>query len=132
MPAEIPDDLVERLRNPNPAVMATVRADGAPVTVATWYLWHDGRVLLNLDGGRARLQHLRRDPRVSLTVFDGDNWYRHISVQGTVTLEDDPDLEWIDRIARHYTGRPYRVRNRPRVNAWLDIERVHTWGFRRR
>lgn len=132
MTAEIPDALVERLRHPNPAVMATVRADGSPVTVATWYLWHDGRALLNLDGGRARLQHLRRDPRVSLTVLDGDQWYRHISLQGSVTLEDDPDLEWIDRIARHYTGRPYRVRNRPRVNAWLDVERVHTWGFQGR
>jgi PPOX class probable F420-dependent enzyme len=119
------------LRAPNPAVMATVGADGAPVTVATWYLWDGGPALLNLDAGRARLRHLHADPRVSLTVLDGSEWHRHVSLRGAVTLEDDPGLEWIDRIARHYTGRPYPNRERARVNAWLAIERVHVWGFPR-
>jgi PPOX class probable F420-dependent enzyme len=123
-------EVVRILRAPNPAVMATVAADGAPVTVATWYLWDGGRILLNLDAGRARLQHLRADPRVSLTVLDGAAWHRHVSVRGPVSLEDDPELEWIDRIARHYTGHPYANRDRARVNAWLSVERVHVWGFR--
>ncbi|HEX6675936.1 MAG TPA: pyridoxamine 5'-phosphate oxidase family protein, partial [Actinomycetes bacterium] len=69
----LPDSLVELLRRPNPAVMATVRPDGAPISVATWYLWEDGRVLLNLDAGRKRLEHLRANPRVSLTVLDSDS-----------------------------------------------------------
>lgn len=124
----LPDDLVEVLRRPNPAVMATVRADGAPVSVATWYLWDDGRILLNLDAERKRVGHLRSDPRVSLTVLDGDSWYRHISVQGTVTLEPDPDLADIDRLARHYTGAQYRNRKRPRITAWLEIHSYHVWG----
>lgn len=126
----LPDDLIEILRRPNPAVMATVRADGAPVSVATWYLWDDGRILLNLDAGRKRMDHLRTDPRVSLTVLDGDAWHRHVSVQGTVVLTPDPDLADIDRLARHYTGAAYRNRERPRVTAWLDIDRFHVWGIR--
>jgi PPOX class probable F420-dependent enzyme len=109
--------------------MATVAPAGAPVTVATWYLWDGGRALLNLDAGRARLRHLRADPRVSLTVLDGADWNRHVSLRGAVTLEDDPALEWIDLIARHYTGHPYPNRTRARVNAWLVIDRVHVWGF---
>ena len=117
------------LRAPNPAVMATVGRDGSPVTVATWYLWDGGPVLLNLDAGRARLRHLRADPRVSLIVLDGADWHRHVSLRGAVTLQDDPALEWIDRIARHYTGHPYPNRDCPRVNAWLVIDRVHVWGF---
>lgn len=126
----IPARFVEVLQRPNPAVMATVRADGAPVSVATWYLWDGGRILLNLDAGRRRLAHLRADPRVSLTVLDGDSWYRHISLRGTVTVEPDPDLTGIDRLARHYTGRPYRDRTRERVDAWLTIEAYHLWGWR--
>jgi PPOX class probable F420-dependent enzyme len=126
----IPARFVEVLKQPNPAVMATVRADGSPVSVATWYVWDGGRILLNLDGERARLAHLRADPRVSLTVLDGDSWYRHISLRGTVTLEPDTDLAGIDRLARHYTRRPYRDRQRPRVNAWLDIDTYHLWGWR--
>jgi PPOX class probable F420-dependent enzyme len=124
----IPDDVVEMLKRPNPAVMATVRPDGSPVSVPTWYLWEDGRILLNLDAGRRRLEHIRADPRISLSVLDRDSWYRHVSVRGTVTLEDDPDLSVIDRIALHYNGEPYPDRDRPRVSAWLDIEAVHVWA----
>ena len=126
----IPEDVIKLLQQPNHAVMATVRADGAPVTVATWYLWDDGRILLNLDAGRKRLDHMRADPRVSLTVLDGDSWYRHISLQGTVTISPDSDLSGIDRLAIHYTGRPYANRERPRVNAWFDTDSYHVWGWR--
>jgi PPOX class probable F420-dependent enzyme len=99
------------------------------VSVATWYLLEDdGRVLLNLDSGRARLKHLRNDPRVSLTVL-GEDWYTHVSLQGkVVSLADDEDLRDIDRLARHYTGKPYSNRERTRVSALVEIDRWHGWG----
>ena len=51
------------LAKPNPAVLATLRSDGHPVTVATWYLLEDDeRVLFNMDHTRSRLKHLQRDP----------------------------------------------------------------------
>ena len=110
--------------------MATVASDGRPVTVATWYLLEDdGTVLLNLDAGRARLAHLRRDPRVSLTALGTGSWYTHVSVQGEVVeVVDDPDLADIDRLSRHYTGRPYPVRDRARVSARVRVDRWHGWG----
>lgn len=123
----IPADVVELLKKPNPAVMATVRPDGTPVSVATWYLWEDGRVLLNLDASRKRLEHMRANPHISLTVLDGDSWYRHVSIQGTVTIEDDPDLSAIDRIAQHYVQTPYPVRDNPRVSAWLTVDTYQVW-----
>lgn len=124
----IPAELQELLGKPNPAVMATVRPDGAPVSVATWYLWEDGHALVTMDAERRRLEHVRHDPRVSLTVLDGDRWYVHVSVQGRATLLDDPGLEGTDRIARHYTGKPYSNRERPRVLARIDVDRWHVWG----
>lgn len=126
----LPEHVIKLLQRPNHAVMATVRPDGAPVTVATWYLWDDGRILLNLDAGRKRLDHMRADPRISLTVLDGDSWYRHVSLQGTVTMSPDTDLSGIDRLALHYNGKPYANRQRPRVNAWFDIDSYHVWGLR--
>ena len=65
----LPQAAVEMLAKPNPAVIATLRPDGQPVTAATWYLWDDGRILVNMDEGRKRLQHMRNDPRVTLTVL---------------------------------------------------------------
>jgi hypothetical protein len=51
-------------------------------------------------------------------------------MQGTVTVEADPDLTNIDRVARHYTKRPYRRRDQQRISAWLEIQTYHVWGFR--
>ncbi|GAA1308427.1 PPOX class F420-dependent oxidoreductase [Pseudonocardia xinjiangensis] len=116
------------LGNPNPAVIGTVRRNGAPVTVATWYLYRYERIVVNMDSGRRRLDHIRQDPRVSLTVLDRDDWGTHVSMQGRLTLLDDHDLRDIDEIARHYTGQAYPQRDRPRVTGVLDIETWHGWG----
>jgi PPOX class probable F420-dependent enzyme len=126
----LPPQVLELLAKPNPAVMATIAADGRPVTVATWYLLEDdGTILLGLDSGRARLDHLRRDPRVSLTALAQDDWYTHVSVQGRVgEIVDDEGLRDIDRLSRHYTGEPYARRDRPRVSTHLTIERWHGWS----
>ncbi|CAL9349608.1 hypothetical protein SUDANB6_00438 [Streptomyces sp. enrichment culture] len=125
----LPPEAVDLLRRPNPCVMATLRSDGTPVSTPTWYLWQDGRVLINLDGGRVRLKHLRRDPRVTLTVLDKDDWYTHVTLIGRVALlQDDDGLADIDRISEHYTGEPYPDRVRARVSAWIEVERWHGWG----
>ena len=123
----LPPELQEVLVKPNPAVVGTVRPDGTPNTVATWYLWEDGRALLNMDEGRRRLEYLRSNPTVSLTVLDGDEWHRHITLHGRVTLHDDAGLTDIDRIAKHYTGSPYARRDRARVSGWVEIESWHAW-----
>lgn len=126
---KIPAEFDEVLSRPNPAVVATVRADGQPVSVPTWYAYTEGRILLNMDAGRKRLEYLRNDPRVSLTVLNGDDWYSHLSVQGRVAeFSDDTDLSGIDRLSTLYTGQPYENRERPRVNAWVEVESWHSWG----
>jgi len=129
----LPDELRELLAKPNPAVIATVRPDGQPVTVATWYVLDGDRSLVNMEDSRKRLDHLRQDPRVSLTVLDEASWYTHVSMQGrVVALVDDDDKADIDRIARHYTGRDYQVRDRGRISAWIEIDRWHGWGAARK
>ena len=126
----LPDDVAALLARPNPAVMATVAKDGRPVTVATWYLVEDdGTILLNLDARRARLRHLRADPRVSLTALAEGDWYTHVSIQGRVTrIADDEGLVDIDRLSRHYTGRDYPTRDRPRVSVHVTVDKWHGWG----
>jgi PPOX class probable F420-dependent enzyme len=125
----LPDDVRALLARPNPAVVTTLRPDGQPVSVATWYLLDGHRVLVNMDEGRRRLEHLRSDPRVSLTVLDEESWYTHVSLVGRVVeTADDEGLRDIDRLSHHYRGRPYPTRDRARVSAWIEIERWHGWG----
>ncbi|MFH0245642.1 PPOX class F420-dependent oxidoreductase [Streptomyces sp. HK10] len=125
----LPEAAVTMLGKANPAVITTLRPDGQPVSTATWYLWEDSRVLVNMDEARKRLRHVRNDPRVTLTVLDEGNWYTHLSLIGRVAeIRDDPELADIDRLARHYLGEPYPRRDRRRVSAWIEIDRWHGWG----
>ena len=125
----LPPEADALLRRPNPCVMATLRSDGAPVSTPTWYLWEDGRALVNFDEGRVRLKHVRRDPRVTLTVLDADNWYTHVTLIGRVAeLREDTGLADIDRLAQQYLDRAYPQRDRERFSAFIEVERWHGWG----
>jgi PPOX class probable F420-dependent enzyme len=128
----LPPALAEFLDAPNPATIATLQPDGSPHSAATWYLWEDGRVLVNMEDSRKRLDHLRDDPRVSLTVLGDADWYRHVTLRGrVVSIEDDTELEGIDRLSRRYRGQAYPRRDRGRVNAWIEVESWHAWDHGR-
>jgi hypothetical protein len=82
-----------------------------------------------MDEGRKRLDYMRRDPRVSITVLGKDDWYHHVTLRGRVmSIEPDTDFEVIDRLSRHYTGEPYQQRDRGRVTAWIEVESWHSWA----
>ncbi len=124
----VPPEVEVFLAQPNPAVVATVGPRGAPHTVATWYDWEDGRVLLNMDESRLRLRYLRGNPAVALTVLGARDWYRQVSLLGrVVSLEEDPELRDIDRLSVRYTGKPFADREARRVSAWMQPERWQSW-----
>ena len=125
----VPANVGELLERPNPAVITALRQDGQPVSVATWYVWEGGRILVNMDESRKRLDYMRADPRVSLTILAEGDWYSHVSIQGrVVSIEQDPDMADIDRISRHYTGHEFLNRAQTRYSAWIEIDYWHGWG----
>ena len=130
MPREpIPPELDAFLAEPNMAVIGTLAGDGSPHTAATWYAWEDGRVYVNMEDTRRRLKHLRDDPRVSITVMGADEWYRQVTLRGRVaSIEDDPQLEGVDRLARRYTGDAYPRGGGGRVGAWIEVESWYGWA----
>ncbi len=125
----LPDELHAFLAEPNPSAIATVTPEGEPHSAATWYLWDDGRVLVNMAATRKRLEHVRRDPHVSLTVLGKDDWYHQVTLRGRVVeIADDEDLSGIDRLCNHYMGNDYSAREDPRVNAWIEIDSWYGWS----
>ena len=74
-----PEHIQAFLRQPRPAIIGSLLADGSPSTVATWYLWLGGaRLLLSTQKGGFRERNLARDGRVALTVL-GEDWYDHFA-----------------------------------------------------
>jgi PPOX class probable F420-dependent enzyme len=127
-PAPVPPEIDEFLRRPNPAVIASLRPDGSPHAVASWYDWEDGHVLLNMDVSRRRLRYMQADPRVALTVLDDESWYRQVSLEGVVVrVEQDSELRDADRLAIRYTGDPFGSRDASRTSVWIKVESWHAW-----
>jgi PPOX class probable F420-dependent enzyme len=124
----LPSALVDFLKQPNPSVIGSAQPDGSPHTAATWYLWDDGRVLVNMAATRKRLDNMRADPHVSLTVLGQSNWYRQITLIGQIAeIADDADLAGIDRLSTQYTGQPYARREQKRVNGWIEVDSWYGW-----
>jgi nitroimidazol reductase NimA-like FMN-containing flavoprotein (pyridoxamine 5'-phosphate oxidase superfamily) len=97
--APLSPEVVEFLKKPNAAVM---------------------------DFERLRLKHMRRDPRVALTVLDLDDWYHAVTVFGRVVeIREDEGLVDIDRLSQRYRGSPYWNRDRKRITALIECERWH-------
>ena len=124
----LPPEIDALLRKANPAVIATVRADGSPHTAATWYDWDGERLLVNMDASRVRLKNMRRDPRVSLTVMHGPDWYRQVTIFGhAVEIRDDPEFKDIDRLSLRYTRRQFQNRLRARISALIEPDSWYGW-----
>jgi PPOX class probable F420-dependent enzyme len=127
-PAHIPSAIRAFLAQPNIAVVSTVMPGGSPHTAATWYDFEDGRVLLNMDESRRRLEYMRLNPRVALTAMEEGNWSKQVSLMGrVVSIEPDADLHDIDRLAVRYTGEPFHSRTQRRWSAWVEVERWYGW-----
>ena len=127
MDPALPARIAAFLEQPNPAVVACIRPDGFPMTVATWYEWRDGLILVNMHERRSRLGWMRVNPKVSLTVLDKD-WYRHVSLWGSIVrIVDDVDLADIDSLSLRYSGRPFANRKAKRVSALIEPQGWHGW-----
>ena len=62
------------------ALLATVRADGAPLAMPMWFL-HDAATLTMISvEGTQKVRNLRRDPRVCVSFFLSDCVARRRSV----------------------------------------------------
>jgi len=127
------DGVREFLDQPHFASLGTAAADGAPHQAVIWYrLDPDGRVTINSREGRRWPADLKRDPRLSLAVFWGEDPNRWVGITGLVdqVVEDvEQARDDIVGLARRYgtwspDGEAY-FRGQERVSFHLRIVRVH-------
>jgi len=94
------------LQEPNYAVVAVLREDGSPHQTVIWVDWDGEHVLLNLNQERAKLRHLRDEPRLSVLVLDREDPYRWLGIDGEVAeITTEGAYEHIVHQAGVYRGR---------------------------
>ena len=119
------------LTEPNYSSLATIRCDGTPHVTPVWVDWDGEHVLVNTAAGRAKEQHLRRDPRAGVLVVDRENPYEWVSVTGMAELTEGGADEHIDAMAKKYLDEdtyPFRKEGEQRVIFRIEPERVRHYG----
>ena len=121
----IPGDVRVLLDAPNYIHLSTLRRDGSPRNWVVWVGLEGDRVLVCTSDRQAKAADMRRDPRVGLSVVDGENPYRMAVLQGRVVEErPDHDCRYMDPIAIKYTSRPFPGRGPHRVCFVIAVERA--------
>ncbi len=87
--------------------VATVDERGAPHVTPVWFAFEDGQIYITPRQHSAWLAHLRRDPRIALTIDEEAAPYRKVTLRGAATIahevgEDDAWRDLYRRIAKRY------------------------------
>ncbi len=122
--------------------VATIGADGRPHLVAMWYGFLAGALAFWTYGKSQKVANLRRDPRLSALVEDGDQYddLRGAELVATGTILEDAAsvMEVGASVYDRYQGgwseaaRPLVERmGAKRVAVRLEVESVVSWDHRR-
>lgn len=117
------------LRDTHFAKIATVKKDGSPHVTPIWYMYEDGKLIVNTTTDRVKFRNIQRDPRVSFLIDDG---YPYLMVLGKARIATERDANKdIETLAIRYTGEEAgkksareRYWKQPRVSLEIAPERV--------
>jgi PPOX class probable F420-dependent enzyme len=134
----VPDPL-ERVRSlldaASPAVLTTYRRDGSALVTPVWFRFEDGSLELVIAEGDVKLQHLRRDPRCAIVVFETVPPFRGVEVRAEAELVEGDVSEARAAISGRFLGAEAgRVfaearRSKPGVLVRLSAAAARVWDL---
>lgn len=136
------DEVATFLVQQRTATMATLGPSGAPHLVAMWYAVIDGQVWFETKSRSQKAVNLRRDPRITCMVEEGETYdtLRGVSLEGTGVIVEDPEALWDVGVSvwERYNG-PYTDEVKPlvefmlqkRIAVRIDVDRVRSWDHRK-
>lgn len=88
----------------NFASVATLGPDGAPQNSVVWIKREGDTVLFSSVDGRQKVRNLRRDPRISLSVYDLANPYTSVEIRGIAEVVPDEGKRLPRDLSHKYLG----------------------------
>ena len=126
---ELPENVVELLRQPSLCFLTSLMPDGSPHIAQTWVDTDGEHVLINTPGGTQKLKNVERDPRVAVGVSDRTNPFRYVAIRGhVVNLTTEGGAEHVESLSQRYLGGPYPWRggrDQVRVIITISADKIH-------
>lgn len=130
------------IRERRPMTMCSINHDGSIHAVAMWYGFLEGCVAVETKAKSQKAVNVRRDPRVTCLMEDGDVYeeLRGVELVGKAEIVEEPERMWdlgVDVFERYYA--PFTEELAPFVQTMLNkrvvikvhVERVVSWDHRK-
>lgn len=104
MPTMTNRQINQFLARPLIAHVTTLRSDGSAHTVPVWYQYDDARFYVFTPSLSVKITHLKRDPRLTISIASEDEPYRYVVASGVAVLNVERALERGGAIASRYRG----------------------------
>lgn len=137
-----PDEVDAFLHERRPMTMCTINHDGSIHAVAMWYGFLEGAVAIETKTKAQKAVNLRRDPRITCMMEDGDFYeeLRGVELVGRAELVEEPERMWelgVTMFERYYGA--YTDELAPFVETMLHkrsvfklhVERTVSWDHRK-
>jgi PPOX class probable F420-dependent enzyme len=136
------DEIREFLQGRHTLNVATYNHDGTIHLVAMWYGFVDDDIVFETFAKSQKVQNIRRDPRITVLVEDGDQYeeLRGVELVGTAEIIEDWDqiLDVARSVLRRYHDlKPEEIdaaaefMAQKRVGVRIRAERVVSWDHRK-
>ena len=141
-----PEETDEFIRAWHTMNCATMKADGTIHLVAMWYAFLEGCPALETKVKSQKVLNLRRDPRITCLIEEGDTYEELRGVElvgrGEIVEEHDRIFEiGVSLVERQSGGRPFERTPegieivegiiRKRVGIKIHVDKVVTWDHRK-
>ena len=122
--ATIAPELSDLFEEPALGHVSYLNRQGQIVTFPMWVDFDGEHLLTSSPVGSRKGRALRERPQVSVSMVSNNNRWHWLSASGRVVdIRPDDNLEFIDRMARKYTGSDYQRRT-PREVFTIEVDRV--------
>lgn len=129
------------LRDRAVAHLATLTPEGAPHSTPMWFTYQDGSFWFVSPPDAEKVEHIRRDPRVAVSISNQDHPYRAVMVHGNAEILDDGTARSLTlKLQEQYLGStaielPYTdedknvaIRVRPHtIESWTYQHHLSAW-----
>ncbi len=122
----LPPRVIDLARGPNYAVLSTNLPSGHPQTHLMWVDSDGQHLLINTAVSRKKYRNVQDDPKVSVTIINGTDFFDWVEVRGTVvdTVTGEAAWEHINQLAHAYFDAPFGGPRAERVILKIRADRV--------
>ena len=128
-----PAQLNEFLAEPRNAIVATINKDGSPQLTPVGFYWDGATFYITTTKETVKYQNVKRDPRITLTVDQGDD-YRTVIAKGKVQIQEADIWPTTGKLLEKYfgsqAGATYleAMKKQNRVLLVLKPKTIRTWA----